>query len=91
MEGSKSRTSLARVRQARARGTWSRANWAIIMKNMMNIAYWMTAVIEPICIAWTPTRSAPIRKISDSTPLAKKNVIVSVTAKTRLTRMARWA
>ena len=61
------------------------------MKNMMSMANSITAVMEPTCMAWAPTRSMPSQKMSDSTAFMRKKVIVSVVAKSRLTRMARAA
>ena len=61
------------------------------MNHMMSMAYSITALMEPTCMAWAPTRSMPNQKIRDSTAFIKKNVIESVTAKTRFTRMARLA
>ena len=58
------------------------------MKNMMSIAYSMSAVIEPICIAQAPTRFAPSHRMSDSTPFMRKNVIESAVEKSTFTRMA---
>ncbi len=52
------------------------------MKNMMSMAYSMRAEMEPICMAWAPTRLAPSHMVSDSTPFMRKNVMRSVVAKT---------
>ena len=48
---SMSRTSFARERHAQARGICRTQNWAIIMKNMMSMAYSTRADMEPICMA----------------------------------------
>ena len=82
------RTSAARVRQASARGTWSIANWAIIMKNIRSMAYSISAEMEPICMAWTPTRSAPSHISSTSTIFMRKNVEQSAMEKIMFTLMA---
>ena len=58
------------------------------MKNMMSIAYSMRAVMDPICMAHAPTRSAPTHRMSDSAPFMRKNVIESAVANMRFTRMA---
>ena len=71
-----------------ALGTCRIANCAIIMKNMMSIAYSMSAVIDPICMAPAPTRLAPSHSTRDSTPLARKKVIESAVANIAFTRMA---
>ena len=58
------------------------------MNIMMSIAYSTSAEMEPICMAWAPTRSAPTHMMVASTTFMRKNVMESVTAKTRFTRMA---
>ena len=55
---------------------------------MMSIAYSTSALIDPICMAWAPTRSAPTHMIAASTAFIRKKVIESVIAKTMFTRMA---
>ena len=55
---------------------------------MMSIAYSTSALIDPICMAWAPTRSAPTHMIAASTAFMRKNVMESVSAKTKFTRMA---
>ena len=86
--GSTASTSEARVRHAMARGSCRMANWPIIMKNMMSMAYSTSADIDPICMACTPTRSAPSHTTRTSTTFMRKNVMQSAVANTRFTWMA---
>ena len=65
-----------------ARGTDRIANCIIIMKKRMSIAYSTSAEIEPICIAWAPTRSAPSHTTTTSAMFMTKKVRESVTENT---------